>query len=677
MQHAQAYGLLYRNARVISQENENMPRLHMLAGALAAALVFGQVAHAGTFKNVVVFGDSLSDDGNVSLALGASQPMRYTTNPGQTAIEHVAGVFGVGLSPSLSGGSDYAWGGAGIIDNTPGAPATIPTISAQINDYLAAGGTDPDALYSVWGGANDIFYHATAAAAAAQADALVTANTAGLPAAVAAQVAAQIRSQVASTAGVSALESADQAQAHVANAAAAEVGLIGQLQSAGARHILVFNLPDIGSTPQATAQGAEAAQSLSGLSLIYNSQLNTGLGQLGDGIVPVDVYGLFKEIMANPSTYGFSNVTAPACGAGSSSVQCGPEGSGAPYTYADGTQNSYLFADGVHPTTAAHALLGQYIAAELAAPAQISLLAEAPLAFGHFQTSTLDQQMTADVMGAGTRVFARAGYARQTFDSHHAAPGADSDNANLSIGAATRAGEHVSMGVALGLGHASADLDGRRGGYKLTTVNASGYAMYHQGGGFVGVYAGFGQLNYKDIDRRFALGTAVRTESGKTDGSQLLGGLTAGWWFGSGHLKTGPVARFEWQHVRINGYSEHSADSSAMWYGRLHRYAAVGSLGWRLSGHWQAGTRTLSPYVALTWHHDSRAQADKVRAGLVDMNGHFTLDGFTADKSWGSADLGLAMQVTPSTSTWIGYQGHFSDDTQKLNALNVGFRHAF
>ena len=87
------------------------------------------------------------------------------------------------------------------------------------------------------------------------------------------------------------------------------------------------------------------------------------------------------------------------------------------------------------------------------------------------------------------------------------------------------------MGVALGLGHAKADIDHNAGGYKLTTINASGYAMFHQDGGFAGVYASFGQLNYKDIDRRFALGTAIRTETGKTDGSQLLGGVTAGWWF--------------------------------------------------------------------------------------------------------------------------------------------------
>ena len=417
------------------QGEKVMPRLRVLSGAIVAALVFSSGAHATIYKNVIVFGDSLSDNGNLSLASGAQTPSRFTTNPGEVAIEHVADGYGITLSPSRLGGSDYAWGGAGVNTNSPGTPAAVPTISAQVSGYLAAAGSaDPDALYSVWGGANDIFYHATAAGASAKANAMIADIPAGLPPAVADYIAALIRGVSASVAGVSSLETADQAQTNVAAAAVTEVGLIDNLQSAGAKHILVFNLPDIGATPSAAAQGADAATLLTDLSLIYNIQLNTGLSQAGDGIVPVDVYSLFKEVIANPSAYGFSNVTDAACGAGSISVQCGPEGSGAPYTYADGTQNSYLFADGVHPTTAAHALLGQYVAAELAAPEQVSLLAEAPLAVGSFQATTLTQQMTADVMGAGTRTFARVGYGRQSFDANNGAPGADSDNANLSLG---------------------------------------------------------------------------------------------------------------------------------------------------------------------------------------------------------------------------------------------------
>ncbi|HVC15807.1 MAG TPA: SGNH/GDSL hydrolase family protein, partial [Rhodanobacter sp.] len=202
-----------------------MLRTRHLAGAIAATLLFSAAAAATDFSQVFVFGDSLSDSGNISLALapGIQPPLRFTTNPGITAIEHVASRYGQTLSPSLLGGTDFAWGGAGVNINSPGTPSAVPTLTSQVDAYLAGGPANGNALYSIWGGANDIFYHATAVA----------------------------YSQ----------ETSDQAQANVAAAAQQEVALIGQLQAAGAKNIVVFNLPNIGLTPEAAAQGPTAAAS--------------------------------------------------------------------------------------------------------------------------------------------------------------------------------------------------------------------------------------------------------------------------------------------------------------------------------------------------------------------------------------------------------------------------------
>lgn len=618
-----------------------MPRLRHLSGAILAALVFASAAQAADYSKVVVFGDSLSDDGNISLASGAQQATRFTTNPGLVTVENVANGLGDPISPSLLGGTDFAWGGAGVLNNSPGTPSTVPTISDQVSSYLAAAGhADPHALYTMWGGANDIFYHATAVALSA--------------------------------------ETSTQAQGAIAVAAQTEVGLLAKLQAAGAKNIIVFSLPDIGSTPEATAQNAMspgAAASLTGLSLIYNSQLNNGLGKLGTGIIPVNSFSLLKEIMADPSTYGFTNVTDAACGAGSSSVQCGPAGSGLPYTYPSGADQTYVFADGVHPTTAAHAILGQYVLAELAAPSQISLLGEAPLAAGNAQARVLQQQMSADRAGAGNRTFVRVGYGRQTFDATAGSPRASSDNANLTLGVDGKAGDNISVGVAFGATHGNADISGNAGGYKLNTLMATGYAMYHAGnGGYVGAYAGYGQVSYTDIHRRFALGPALRTESGKTDGSQLMGAITGGWSFTFSQLHTGPFVTFEAQRVRIGGYNETSGDSSAMWFGRQERKALVSSLGWRLDGRFTIGNARLDPYAEVAWHHDSKNTPIAVTAGLTSMNGQFVMDGFTPDSSWGTASIGLQTHFTDTVSGWLGYHGRFGDNSQKLNAFSAGLR---
>lgn len=669
-----------------------MLRTRQLAGAIAATLLFSSAAAATDFSKVIVFGDSLSDNGNISLATapGIQPPLRFTTNPGHVAIENVASKLGLALSPSLAGGSDYAWGGAGVLTNSPGTPSAVPTLTSQVNGYLAGGTVDGNALYSIWGGANDIFYAATSAGAGAVAQQLIAqtiaaqvaaAQAGGLPAsqvpAFTAQitplVTAQVNAAVAAQAGVAGLQTSDQAQANVAAAAQQEIKLIGQLQGAGVKNILVFNLPNIGLTPEAAAQGVSAAASLTGLSLIFNGQLNTGLGQLGKGIIPINAYGLFSEVIANPQAYGFSNATAPACGAGSSSVQCGPQGSGLPYTYAPGTDQSYVFADGVHPTTAAHALLGQYVASVLQAPEQISLLGESGLAASTAQTRTIRNQMLVDGDGGETRTFVNIDYARQRFDANNGSPKTSSDNINFTLGVDAHATDSLSAGIALGVGQSNASVSGG-GGYKLQDISGLGYLTYHAGGGYVGGYADFGQSNFKNIDRHIDLGSMRRTESGKADGSHLGAGLTGGWWFDFGSLRTGPFANLEWQTVKVNGYSENGNDSSAMWFGNQQRDALIGTLGWRLQGHWQIANLAMSPYAELAWNHDSKADPREVSAGLNSMNGTFALTGFVPDKSWGNANLGVSAQLTPSMTSWIGYSGRFGDSSQKYNSFNMGFR---
>jgi outer membrane lipase/esterase len=159
-----------------------MPRIRLIAGAITAALIFSSSAMAASsqFSNVIVFGDSLSDAGNISLATNPAiqPPLEFTTNPGAVTVQNVAGHYGYNLSASLAGGSDYAWGGAGVLTNSPGTPSAVPTISTQVDAYLAGGKVDSKALYSIWGGANDIFYAATAAGAGATAQQLIQQNVA-------------------------------------------------------------------------------------------------------------------------------------------------------------------------------------------------------------------------------------------------------------------------------------------------------------------------------------------------------------------------------------------------------------------------------------------------------------------------------------------------------------------
>ena len=96
----------------------------------AIAILFGLATgvRAQTFNSVVVFGDSLSDSGNIAQfytpiarSYGFEIPAgtSFTTNPDPVWAEIVAQTFGASGTNSLAGGTNYAWGGACVNPNGP------------------------------------------------------------------------------------------------------------------------------------------------------------------------------------------------------------------------------------------------------------------------------------------------------------------------------------------------------------------------------------------------------------------------------------------------------------------------------------------------------------------------------------------------------------------------------
>ena len=679
-----------------------------VALALASSAAFAQSAppvqassHAGMFDNMVVFGDSLGDDGNLSLALQLPQIVRFTTNPGQTGVENVADYFGMPMTPALAGGGDFAFGGAGLVNNSPGTPSSVPVLPAQLGMYLQATGgqADPNALYTVWGGANDIFYGATSAAAGATAQQLIQQTIQQLvqqaiagsvipndPTAIAAYTAQvtpvvtqQVTAQVEAAAGVTSLMTPDQVQANIQQAAATELGMIDQLGKAGARYVMVFNLPNIGATPEAMAQGATASAQLTGLTLTFNNTLNTGLAKAGVNIIPVNTFALLSELTADPGRYGFTNVTQPACTG--SSFGCLPAGTpGATSTYQPGTENTYLFADGVHPTTATHAMLAQYAESIITAPGEMSLLGEAPLQINESLNRSITNQATsslANAPGNGLRVWASYDYARQRLDAQVNSPKSSNDANTLSVGADVHPSDALTAGLAFTAGQQKDDFAGNAGGFKLQDLLASGYVMWGWDQAYFGAIGSFGHLGYSDLHRNIPIGPTVRYESGSTSGYHTALALTGGWWINFGNWRTGPYADLSWQHAHVDGYSENGSDATAMTFGNQDRHALVGTLGWQLTGNLQTGGATLHPFARVAWNHDNDADPRDVTAGLVSMPGTFALPGFAPDKNWGSVGVGLAADFTPSFSGWIGYDGRFSDSSQSVDSLNLGAKFRF
>jgi len=299
-------------------------------------------ASASTYSGLVVFGDSLSDSGNNAVLMaqaygGTLPPVSigndgvFSTVPsafgtytnGKVWTQYLAQSLGVELTPSLlPGGTNYAFGGAqtGLNGNDiPQLPGFPYSMRMQLDSYLGATGhtADPNALYVVSGGGNNV--RAALEAIAKGADAQAT------------------------------------SAATVAAYAADMAGLVNDLQLAGAQHVLVLNTPNFGLTPLARAMNASAeATALSGA-------MDTALaGALaGSGVKSFDMFGFLTATVAAGSDSGFSNWTN-ACAAAVNACDV----------------DTALFWDAIHPTTLAHQqLAAAVLATAVPEPGTATLLA--------------------------------------------------------------------------------------------------------------------------------------------------------------------------------------------------------------------------------------------------------------------------------------------------------------
>jgi phospholipase/lecithinase/hemolysin len=297
-------------------------------------------ARGGQFTEIVSFGDSLSDVGNFYKATGGvSPPALYGYDQGRFAngpmwLDYLAKDLGLAApTASLNGGLDYAYGGAttGPGDTTLTFPssgpiqatATVPNIDGQIASFLGSHTPTPGQIFTIWGGANDFLN-------AGQTNPLIPAQNI-----------------------------ADE---------------IITLAIAGAKTFLVPNLPLLGALPSTSSLPWPIPQELDELTVAFNTALQTEATQLeekyGLQINLVDVYSLTNDAMANPSKYGFANVT-------DSALLSGSNGDG------------YLFWDIVHPTTQADAFIGGLAAQSVPEPSSLIMLGSALIIVGRLTVSRL------------------------------------------------------------------------------------------------------------------------------------------------------------------------------------------------------------------------------------------------------------------------------------------------
>ncbi len=293
---------------------------------ISATLLAGAGSAHG-YSNLFAFGDSLSDGGTAYALAGTGTamqlPLGWPPSPpaaqrftnGLTAVEMLALGLGLpALAPGISGGSNYAVGGAttgalnfnAVVGVPPGLPPALLNtgMQSQVTQFLGTMTNPADGLFFLWGGPNDLL--------------LAGALSGNDPMALAAA-----------------------AQTAVVNLATGAT----RLAMAGAQHFLVPNMPDLGATPFGQASGNAAG--LTALAAGFNAGLSTAMAQVdlipGVDVVVFDTFAFFAQVRADPAAFGFANVDK-ACLANLSALAASCAG--------------YLFFDELHPTAAAHTVLG-------------------------------------------------------------------------------------------------------------------------------------------------------------------------------------------------------------------------------------------------------------------------------------------------------------------------------
>lgn len=235
--------------------------------ALAVTMLLGCSALAqAQFTDLYVFGDSLSDIGNLSTVTLGIQPGdeyyegRFSNGPVYS--ELLANKLGIDdFERSIRGGNNYAYAGG----RTSGTSffeggLFIRDLDDQVDDYLDDRTVDPDALYVVLAGGNDFVL-------GNQTDAAIPAIRVGAE--------------------------------------------INRLIEAGVQHLLSINLPLLGFTPRF----ASATEDFNNRSRSFNEVLSGELDALASSsdanVYRTDLASTLEMVTFVPSAFGFTNTTDP------------------------------------------------------------------------------------------------------------------------------------------------------------------------------------------------------------------------------------------------------------------------------------------------------------------------------------------------------------------------------
>ena len=610
----------------------------------SVACMLPMAAHAQQYNRLVAFGDSLTDNGNLYMATGGTTPPapynhRFTND--LVFAEYLAGSMqGFFTATSYTSGSiDLAFGGS----RTDTAVANPPGTPVQLASFLGHGGTfGANDVASMWAGANDIFQ--------------------GLPVA-----AGNPSTAAAYMTGVS-------------STAAANVSTqVGQLATAGAKTIIVMNLPDLGSTPQFNTN-ADASTLSSYSTSVFNTALDTGLHAVAaahsdTNIIEVDIKSAFGAIIANPAAFGFNDVThacvlTTACVTGSQDVR-----------------NTYLFWDGVHPTATGHKLVAKLVAQYLYTPT----LTEGVGMFADetYNTRRSNTSEIADILHAAKGSEGEKGYFVQLVGTQGSrdksislqtvigttATAMDQKAYDYSMGG-FRAGAVTGMGNDMAFGIGLTALTGESKAFmveaKPVDLSVDAGIDWRPGTVFVTLQGGVGVGAYSSYKRVTLIGPMTE-QINNINTTSYSASIQAGVDHDMGNWVVTPVARLSYAGAQMSGFSENGPIASVKFDDRKVS-ATSGAVELRAAGKVSEG---VSLSGVLGYEAVISGTEGDLRGQLIGNTAQpFSTDMGKVGSPGVLVGVGLTTHVA-GFAVQAQYRGTFGSDSQRDQTGVISFNKSF
>jgi outer membrane lipase/esterase len=622
--------------------------------ALGAAVAVSSPAAAQSINQFVGFGDSTIDSGwyrnniknGVPTAGGGTDfenafptavkegAGRATSSPGLMSSELLAAYFGTTARPANDplGGTNYATSGARNNESNGDGSGlfkeAIPTVD-QINHYLAQTGgvANPNALYLISSGGNNIDFAIN--------------HRAAVP---------------------------DPA-AYMTKAANDEIAAVVKLKTAGARYIIVPNLP----------QSFGNSDEVRSLRATYNTALWNGLAAAGVNFIPADINALRQEIKDKQAAFGFTtiNVGDPACTAvgnvDATALLCSTSQSKVDPANADQT---HLFADTAgHLATKGQKIVADYEYSLVIAPREISLLAENPV---KSRAATIDLILNQIPISqrtrgpAGFNVWASGDVSRLQID--RSSVGFASESATptqVTAGIDTMTSGGILLGMAVSAGTKKAKFS-QGGSFTQDEFAVSGYTAATLGPLWLNMIGTFGALHY-DVNRVVPLGPVLEQNNTTTNGTNMSFSFRSGHNTVVGPVTFGPVIGLTMQSVHVDDFTE-SGNATSLAFGNLYRHSSVGVLGYQASfdfGRFQ-------PFAKVLWNHEFIANDRLVTATLTSSPGRsYTMPAVNLGKDWASATAGVSVGLGKGVTGIAAFTGQLGQDKVTTYGGQVGLNVAF